>query len=219
MVLTMKDLPPSMLEGMSLVPEDRPAALLIRHSLREELTNKTPGFDVPLTEAGVELAEQFGAALKFDVAKVLSSYAPRCVDTGKAILKGAGCDQPVQVVKRLSEPGCFVSDMKAAGQAFVRLGPLEFVNSSSKPGGLKGVLPVKQGTEAILDWLGREASMPGLSIFITHDTILATFVYCLLGRHPLIWDDWPQMLEGIFIWFVEDQAYAVWRGTEYIISG
>lgn len=208
-----------MLEGMSLVPDDRPAVLLIRHSLREELSNKTPGFDVPLTEAGVELAEQFGKALKFDVAKVLSSYAPRCIDTGNAILKGAGSNQPVQVAKRLSEPGCYVSDMKAAGRSFVRLGPLEFVNASSKPGGLTGVLPVKKSTEAILDWLRRESATPGLSIFITHDTILATFVYCLLGKHPLIWEDWPQMLEGVFIWFEAGQAYAVWRGTEYLISG
>lgn len=207
-----------MIEGMSLVPDNQPAALLIRHSLREELNTKTRGFDVPLTKAGVELAEQFGKALKFDVAKVLSSYAPRCINTGNAILKGAGSKQPVQVAKRLSEPGCYVSDMKVAGRSFIRLGPLEFVNALSKPGGLTGVLPVKEGTEEILGWLRRESASPGLSIFITHDTILATFVYCLLGRHPLIWDDWPQMLEGIFIWFKAGQAYAVWRGVEHLVS-
>jgi hypothetical protein len=51
-----------------------------------------------------------------------------------------------------------------------------------------------------------------INLFVTHDTILSTFVYELADRHPLSREDWPWMMEGIFLWFDARHVHWLWRG-------
>ena len=77
---------------LDLVPKDKGAVLLLRHSLRNEIPDGTHGLDIPLTPEGVLLAEQWGKDLSWTIGGIKSSPIGRCVQTGNAIISGKGLD-------------------------------------------------------------------------------------------------------------------------------
>ena len=59
----------------------------------------------------------------------------------------------------------------------------------------------------------------GLSIAVSHDTILAAIVAVISGQTEIQQSDWPDMMEGLFVWFEgEDFANSklkwIWRGQK-----
>lgn len=210
----MKELHPDLPAAPARLPPDLPVALLTRHSLREEAHNAVPGYSVPLTPAGIELARAWGARLGRPLHRVLSSPVGRCVDTATAMMAGAGGQLPVQTDLRLVEPGCYVQDMRPVGRLFLELGPVQFANRHfSMP--LPGVLSPQAGARRLLGLLQEHQGPPGsLSLFVTHDTILAAFIYTLAGRGGIDEADWPWMMEGAFLWFRDGRVHWLWRGRE-----
>jgi|TARA_Y100000310_G_scaffold341598_1_gene441256 broad specificity phosphatase PhoE len=196
-----------------MVPADQPVLLLIRHSLREEADNLMPGFAVPLTAEGVTMARQWGSEIRLELQAVHSSQWPRCVDTAEAMIAGAGADGSVTIEDKLCEPGCYVTEMKLAGPAFVRLGPIEFISRLLQSEDLSGTNTTREGSAELMSWLrSRQPERGKINLFVTHDTILAGFVYDLLGKQHLTSEDWPWMLEGVFLWFDTAFIHWVWRG-------
>ena len=113
------DAAPTIAERLSHIPGPADAALIIRHAEREGIPTGEFGVDIPLTARGVAEAERLGEALicagkEF---RVVSSPVPRCVQTGKAILRGAGCPGGVALDRRLGDPGPFVVDTDAGGHS------------------------------------------------------------------------------------------------------
>jgi hypothetical protein len=51
-----------------------------------------------------------------------------------------------------------------------------------------------------------------LNVHVSHDTILAAFVYTLLGKTLIEEHEWPRMMEGVYLWFEGDSIQGVWRG-------
>lgn len=209
----MESLHPALLPSLALLPDDCPVALLTRHSVREQGNGAFAGYDLPLTPAGIALAESWGARLGRPLHAVASSPVPRCVDTAAAMLRGAGVTGlPVVTDQQLMEPGCFVSDMRAVGRLFLSLGPVAFV-SRHLGDPLPGLLAPTAGTARLLCFLRERLGAPGsLSLLVTHDTILAAAMYTLLGRTQIVEEDWPWMMEGAFLWFEGDQVCWLWRG-------
>ena len=203
---------PQQLESLELLPEDSGLVLFTRHSIREEANNDMPGFDIPLTPEGVQLATEWGAALPHKVCTVYSSHSPRCVDTGEAMIKGAAAKTNVVIHEKLCEPGCYVQKMSIAGATFARVGMIEFV-SRTLNNAVEGNFHSGEATGRLLDWLMEIQPRPGeISLCITHDTILSTFVYDLAGKTNLQREDWPWMLEGVFLWFDDEYIHWIWRG-------
>ena len=57
----------------------------------------------------------------------------------------------------------------------------------------------------------------GLSLAVSHDTILAAIVAVISGHAHIGQDDWPEMMEGAFLWFEGEHFLAsqlkwIWRG-------
>jgi hypothetical protein len=57
----------------------------------------------------------------------------------------------------------------------------------------------------------------GLSLAVSHDTILAAIIAVISGRNTISQEDWPQMMEGVFVWFegdefLESKLKWIWRG-------
>jgi len=57
----------------------------------------------------------------------------------------------------------------------------------------------------------------GLSLAVSHDTILAAILAVISGKHIVTREDWPKMMEGLFVWFegdifLESKLKWVWRG-------
>ncbi|HET8731866.1 MAG TPA: histidine phosphatase family protein, partial [Moraxellaceae bacterium] len=86
----MAELHPDMAPAVALLPADRPLILLSRHSVREEAPNGIAGYDLPLTEEGIRLAEEWGTRLPGPLHALHSSPVGRCVDTATALARGAG---------------------------------------------------------------------------------------------------------------------------------
>ena len=116
-------------EQLDGVPAEADAALILRHAEREDIPPGTFGVDVPLTAYGVESAERLGAMLSGlrPQAGVTASAVPRCVSTGRAILRGGGWSEGVALDWRLGDPGPFVVDEEVSGARFLEIGILEIV--------------------------------------------------------------------------------------------
>lgn len=206
------DMPPHQLEALSLLPSDKPVVLFARHSLRELAPHGSVNYKLPLTPQGIALAKYWGAQIGRPVTGFYSSPVGRCVDT--ALHMADGLDIELDVIQEgyLMEPGCYVMEIEKVGKTFLDLGPVGFANEHFQKG-LPGVLSPKAGAKKLLDYFQeRLCESQGLRIHVSHDTILAAFVYCLLQRQTLEEDDWPQMMEGIFLWFDENQLHWIWRG-------
>ena len=85
---------------------------------------------------------------------------------------------------------------------------LRFPSASDSGSGLAGTctVTVTGGTLALtVSPTGTVTLGPAgsLTVHVTHDTILAAFIYHLIGRDHLREQDWPWMLEGAWLWFEE----------------
>ncbi len=212
----MKNLHPELLPSLERLPENRPVALLTRHSIREQAKQGFAGYEVPLTPEGVQLAEAWGARLDRPLHKAWSSPVGRCMDTAKAMLLGAErVDIEVHQHIQLVEPGCFVKDIRTAGPLFMQMGPVQFANYHFREV-VRGVRSPREGTHRLLTFLRDAQGAPGsLSLFVTHDTILAACIYTLLGVNRIEDADWPWMMEGAFLWFDDNHVHGIWRGRHF----
>lgn len=210
----MAKLHPDLVPAISLLPADRPLTLLTRHSVREAAPNGIATYDLPLTPEGVRLAEHWGRQLPWPLHGLHSSPVGRCVDTATALARGAGCgEMAVKTSQNLVEPGCYVHSLGHVGPLFLQLGPLAFANRHLS-GNLDGILSPEQGGAKLLRHLYEHQGPAGsLTVHVTHDTILAAFIYHLMGQGSLGEEDWPWMLEGAWLWFDDaDTVRWVWRG-------
>ncbi len=210
----MSGLHPSLLPALHLLPHDKPLALLTRHSVREMSPNGVATYDLPLTPEGVALAESWGAQLQRPLHSFHSSPVGRCMDTASAMARGAGlAEVDIRSTLSLVEPGCYVQSIGHIGPLFLQLGPLAFANRHFREN-LDGILSPAAGGAKLLRHLYENQGPAGsLSIHVTHDTILAAFIYHLIGREHLDEDDWPWMMEGAWLWFDDHHTVRwIWRG-------
>ena len=208
----LQHLHPQQIPSLELLPGDKAVALLTRHSIREEPKNRFAGFDVPLTELGVDLAHEWGRQIAMPISSFYSSPVERCVDTAQAMAKGAGLEMEVKTHSSLVEPGSYVQDLPIAGPYFFKLGPLAFAQKHLR-NEVRGVLTPLEGARNILSHIKGSLGDSGtLSVHVTHDTILAAFIYFLRQESELEEAHWPWMMEGAFLWFDDDAVHWVWRG-------
>lgn len=214
----MASLHPLLEPALERLPGDASLHLLTRHSVREASTAGFADYRLALTEEGVALAEQWGARLNRPVARLTSSPVPRCVDTALAMARGARAqgwmpqDLTVEEAAVLVEPGSYVQDINEAGPAFFRLGAVDFINQHLGEG-LRGVLSPAAGRDQLVRHMLDDDPEPGsLAVHVTHDTILAAFVAGLHEHARIEEQDWPWMMEGVWLWRSGDELHWIWRG-------
>lgn len=209
---------------------EQPLILLTRHSIRERVSGLgLAGYDLPLTPIGRELALAWGQYLMEQTARIvtscLSSPIQRCVDTATLMLHHQRFEpyQKPEIVQTalLVEPGSFVLDIRQAGPLFRQHGPLNFINAFLGDQ-LPGMKVPHQGVLDILQLLfEHQPKQPqSLLLAVSHDTILAALLAVMAGHRQITWADWPDMMEGVFLWFegaVFERAllHWVWRGQHY----
>ncbi|WP_120429642.1 phosphoglycerate mutase family protein [Acinetobacter baylyi] len=230
--MSLKLLPPSMLQAIDLLPDRHiPVTLFTRHSLRELVDGQgLAGYDLQLTAPGRELAQEWGSYLIANTDRMIqhciSSPIQRCIDTAALMIEGA--DQikthsnthTIEIVEQglLVEPGSFVLDIKQAAPYFRQQGALGFINSfvnNALPGMKHPITGVFDVLELIYET--HPTSSGGLSLAVSHDTIIAAILAVIAGRTQIDQDDWPAMMEGLFVWFEGDDFIGsrlkwIWRG-------
>jgi broad specificity phosphatase PhoE len=208
---------PSLEPALLALPPDKPVILFTRHSLRELAPNNgIPSYDLPLTPEGIVLAEQWGRLLNRPIKAVYSSPVGRCIDTAKAMSRGAGIELPITQTSVLVEPGCFVQSIRKVGPLFLQMGPIAFANHHFKEA-MDGILSPKEGAAKLIQhfYQSQQAHTQGdLILHVSHDTILAAFIYHLLQQQRIEEHDWPWMMEGAWLWFDNSTLYWLWRGTQ-----
>ncbi|MCG5340257.1 histidine phosphatase family protein [Acinetobacter baumannii] len=228
-------LPKSMFEAIDLLPDaSTPVTLFTRHSLRELVDGQgLAGYDLQLTPQGRELAQEWGSYLIKNTDRVIqhciSSPIQRCVDTAALMIEGADGVSPepnthtIEIVEQglLVEPGSFVLDIQQAAPYFRKQGALGFINSfvnNALPGmkhPITGVLDVLE-----LIYQTHPKTKSGLSLAVSHDTIIAAILAVISGNNQIQKADWPAMMEGLFVWFEGDEfpnckLKWIWRGKTY----
>ena len=204
-------------EQLDGVPAEADAALILRHAEREDIPPGTFGVDVPLTAYGVESAERLGAMLSGlrPQAGVTASAVPRCVSTGRAILRGGGWSEGVALDWRLGDPGPFVVDEEVSGARFLEIGILEIVRHQlthvEPPAGMR---ETSEGVDLLLGLTANgQRSCGRLNIYVTHDAILAVLV-AYLYRLSVDEIRWPDYLDALLLWRCEERLHFIWRGLE-----
>ncbi|MDO5768315.1 MAG: histidine phosphatase family protein [Psychrobacter sp.] len=220
-------LPPSMMRSVDLLPEDKRLLLFTRHSLRERSDgNGFASYQLPLTPKGRVLAKSWGRWLathlpySMDVDS-LSSPIRRCLDTAELMQEGAGLRRDIIHQSLLVEPGSLVTKPELASQVFKSIGALNFINEFLL-GNIAGTKNACQGGLDILSlFYHNQPNIGELKLAVSHDTLLAAFLAVMFDLPKIEWNDWPKMMEGMFLWFDgatfdQAQAYFVWRGELYI---
>ncbi|MBI1450368.1 MULTISPECIES: histidine phosphatase family protein [Acinetobacter] len=225
-------LPPSMFKALDLLPDAKtPVTLFTRHSIREVVTGQgLAGYDLQLTNQGRDLAEAWGEYLIENTDRVIehciSSPIQRCVDTAALMIQGADAKSVavnthhIEIIEQglLVEPGSFVLDIKQAGPYFKQQGALGFINSfvnNALPGMKHPISGVVDVLELIYNT--HPSNHSGLSLAVSHDTILAAILAVISGKHGITREEWPKMMEGLFVWFegdifLESKLKWIWRG-------
>ena len=219
-------LPESMMASVKLLPKNERLILFTRHSLRERSDgNGFASYQLPLTPKGRVLARAWGRWLAdnlpycMDVDSI-SSPIQRCIDTARLMQEGAGISRDISHQSLLVEPGSLVTDPQKASHVFKEIGALNFINRFLA-GELEGTKSSHQGGLDILSLFYQHQPEHGhLCLAVSHDTLLSAFLAVMMQVDEIGWNDWPKMMEGVFLWFDDaplNEAYAhfIWRGQTY----
>lgn len=208
-------IPPSTLRILARTPLDRPIALLLRHSVRDELPPGDAGYVLPITDVGRQLACQLGKALGKRLRTLHASPLVRCVQTAEALQSGAGTKLPIIRDRLLGDPGIYVIDGRRAWSNWETRGHegvMEHLMSASDS--LPGMARPDEAARFLVHHLLAVAgNNPGIHVFVTHDLLVAATAARLLGKR-LDPDAWPWYLEGAFFWRAEDGLRIAYRDLE-----
>lgn len=236
--MSLQLLPQSMYQAIELLPDSiTPVTLFTRHSVREMVAGQgLAGYDLQLTDEGRELAQAWGRYLIENTGRVIeqcmSSPIQRCVDTAALMIQGADqvTQRPnthnIEIVEQglLVEPGSFVLDIQQAAPYFRKQGALGFINSFVN-NALPGMKHPITGVADVLELLynAHPQNSGGLTLAVSHDTIIAAMLAVMRNQMQLEKSDWPEMMEGVFVWFEGDNFTDsvlkwIWRGKIYQLS-
>lgn len=219
-------LPPSMMDSVKLLPNNERLILFTRHSLREMSDkNGFASYALPLTPKGRVLAESWGRWLAYNLdysmdVDSISSPIQRCIDTAILMHAGAGVARNVSHQSLLVEPGSLVVDHEEVSKVFKKIGALNFVNRFLA-GDMAGIkLPHEGGLDLLALFFRHQPKHGQLLIAVSHDTLLSAFLAVVMGVAEISWDDWPKMMEGVFLWFDDKpfndaNVHFIWRGQLY----
>lgn len=200
------------LHWLAAVPQTRPVALLLRHSVRDPLPAGELGYDLALNDDGVLRARQLAQVVGERLRSVHSSPLQRCLDTAGLLAAAAPPGLAVVTDRMLGDPGAYVVDRGLAGENWKRLGSegiMERLCTTDEE--LPGTLPARVGAQRLVEhMLAVAGARAGLHVFVTHDILLAITAARFLGP-PAGPQRWPAYLEGAFFWRDADGLHAAYR--------
>lgn len=176
--------------------------IILRHAERPEIDANGVGNDVLLTDRGKRDAYLFGKNIGQPVIKICSSPIGRCMQTAEIVAEASDCFSKEIIQDRdLGDPGFIIEDGDEAWTHWQSKGQ-EAVNQHLLSGSEKwsGFFDLDEAStkfsEKIFRYLVEQEK--GIHIWVTHDTVLATFASRVLGS-PLSIQQWPYFLDYLSI--------------------
>jgi len=175
-------------------------ALLIRHADRNKIPEGSFGDEIQLNTRGKQNAFNFGQKLaNYRINKIYSSPVMRCVQTAKHLLKGYKKELQVEKSTILGSPGAYVYNEQLAGDYFLKVGfeamYQNYISGEQIPG-----IRNEEGTEILHHFIQQNTQNEGITIFITHDIIIANYDFHSTGT-IYTKENWIPFLGGIFMEF------------------
>ncbi len=200
-------------EDLARLPPRGDAALLLRHSVRGEIRPGEGGDEVRLTPAGKRLAAALGSELGPWVGALYSSPVPRCLQTLRALRRGAG--RPELALRRrkaLGVVGLFVAEPHHAWHSYRSLGVEPLVRAVAAGEAVPGFAHGPSASARLLRLL-QASVLPGqgLAVHCSHDYLIAIFVASLWGL-PAERLAWPDFLSGALVYRAAGRWILAYRG-------
>lgn len=172
--------------------------LLVRHAERPDIPANTVGNEVLLTDKGKEDTRNFARSISDPVVSIQSSPICRCLETAEIIADVVGIERDDIVSNRdLGDPGFIINDAGSAWTHWQEKGH-ERVNQHLLSGGeqWEGFKELDHAVKAFDNSIRKQLSEQneGVHIWITHDTILATYVSRIMPTR-LKMTQWPRYLD------------------------
>ena len=179
------------------LPPGLPVVVLMRHAARPPIPEGEVGGELSITPEGEAKALALGQRFRQVLVSVRSSPVRRCVETARAIVRGAERDIDLVSDPMLGAPGAFIADPELAWENWLRVGHdgvLDHLASGAAP--LPGFAEPIAASRALIDHLLGVAAGPGLHLAITHDALMIPLLAARLKR-PVAAHERPDFLDGI----------------------
>ena len=174
-------------------------SIILRHASREPIPIGEFGNEVLINEKGIADSIRFGEQLKkYELNKIFSSPIQRCIQTAECIAEGYQRSIEIIATKALGDPGLHVTDETVAGRFYIEHGMGEmyqrFINGTNIP----GMTTPDIYYERMNDFIRENVKGKGITLFITHDSLIAFYHYCL-NKTVYTTENWVPYLGGIIL--------------------
>lgn len=174
-------------------------SVVLRHSDRDPIPASEFGNEVLLNEQGIKNAVVLGQQLnEKPIKKIYTSPILRCVQTASKIQEGLGTEVEIILSKALGDPGLHISDAELAGKSYMELGFFKMYDMYIRGEHIPGVPTQDQINNSMLRFLEEKTEKDGLTLFITHDSVVAFFLYAY-DKTIFTKVSWVDYLDGFCI--------------------
>lgn len=172
-------------------------AVVLRHGDRDLIPPGEIGNEIPINEIGKNNAIEFGKKIKhLQINKIYTSPILRCIQTAEYIASSFERETNIHQTKCLGDPGLHIDDEIVAGKFYLDFGFDEmyrrFCNNTKIPG-VPNAFDFRQRMD---NFIKEHCSKNGITIFITHDSLIAFYKYSLTGI-KYTKENWVNYLNGI----------------------
>ncbi len=183
-------------------------ALVVRHSIRDEILDTREPISQLLTPEGKELAIDFGSKLCTDrPIRLFHSIVERCKETAECIAEGfKGKSISIESLDAIT--GFYVYSPINVLTNLNQIGNYEFISQWFK--GVysdKEIMPAVDARTFMYKAIVEKYNPLYLDIFVTHDwnvTLLSSLYYPITEKkYP-----WPDFMHGIALQLIHDKLYA-----------
>ncbi len=179
--------------------ENNKLSLLIRHGDRDKILKGTFGDNVLLNDIGINNSIEFGKSLsQMKINRILTSPIGRCVQTAEYIKTGYNRDVEIVETLALGAPGLHISDAKLAGEYYLKFGIDKIYKMFLEGVKIPGVPTDNEFNRLMSDFLITNTYDNGITIFVTHDILIALYHYCI-SKTIYTKENWVKYLSGIIL--------------------
>lgn len=172
-------------------------SLLLRHADRDDIPKGSFGNEILLNEKGKQNAQSFGEKLSDrKINKIFTSPVERCVQTAEFITKGYGNSIEIIETTALGSPGLHIDDEKIAGEFYLQFGFDEIYQRFMQGIDIPGMPDKNELNHRMNKFLKENSSLNGITIFITHDMLIAFYRYSI-DKTIYTKNNWVNYLTGL----------------------
>jgi broad specificity phosphatase PhoE len=173
-------------------------SLLIRHADRDKIPAGEFGNDVLLNETGKERALQFGKSLsELKINKIVTTNIKRCIQTAECIARGYG--HTIEMEPSSTFGGLHLTNGQLANEFLNKYGYEEWYRNIITGKQTQGICDTETYEELMTNFLTNNTTERGLTIFVSHDFLIAFYHYALNGTKYTMFSDWVNFLSGLML--------------------